>query len=167
MDYRDYFASVHRGPIGVYFYDGDHGYEHQLKGLEIAEPFFGDGCIVLVDDTNWPHPYEATFDFMEASSREYRLLLDRDTSVLDHPTFWNGILDPAGGAEQRTRRAPATKAESVRATQRSPSRNRLLTSLKAPTDPFDGSARASLVSIVIHNDRAGPRAASTRRSRAR
>ena len=54
MDYRDYFANVHgERPIGVYFYDGDHAYEHQLEGLRVAEPYFTDDCVVFVDDTNW------------------------------------------------------------------------------------------------------------------
>jgi hypothetical protein len=41
MDYQRYFAEVHREPLGVYMYDGDHAYDHQLQGLRIAEPFFG------------------------------------------------------------------------------------------------------------------------------
>jgi hypothetical protein len=92
MDYRDYFDRVHEGPIGVYFYDGDHTYEHQLLGLRTAERFFGDDCVVIVDDTNWVEPYEATYDFVAESERGYRVLLDQQTVGNGHPTFWNGLL---------------------------------------------------------------------------
>jgi Methyltransferase domain len=92
MDYEDYFASVHRGPIGVYLYDGEHSYENQLRGLQVAEPYFGDECVVIVDDTNWGEPYQATYDFIAQSNREYTVLLDQRTAGNVHPTFWNGVL---------------------------------------------------------------------------
>lgn len=92
MDYREYFAKVHRGPIGLYIYDGDHAYAHQLTGLEIAEPFLAPGCIVLVDDTNTPGPAQATRDFMAARPGRYRLLFDRRTYCNQHPTLWNGLM---------------------------------------------------------------------------
>ena len=38
MDYLDYFSDVHEEQLGLYLYDGDHAYEHQLQGLRIAEP---------------------------------------------------------------------------------------------------------------------------------
>jgi hypothetical protein len=92
MDYRDYFQRAHQGPIGVYFYDGDHAYEHQMKGIEIAEPFLAPGCYVLVDDTNDPEPRDATFDFLEKRRGQYDLVLNKPTPNNGHPTFWNGLM---------------------------------------------------------------------------
>ncbi len=92
LDYRDYFARVHRGPIGVYFYDGDHAYAHQLEGLRLAEPHFAPGCIIFVDDTNWDEPRRATEDFLAAHPGEYETLLDVRTSGNRHPTWWNGLI---------------------------------------------------------------------------
>lgn len=92
VDYREYFADVHQGPIGFYLYDGDHGYEDQRLGLELAEPFFADGCLVLVDDTNEPEPRQATLDFIDRSSWTWRILLDRRTCATAHPTWWNGVM---------------------------------------------------------------------------
>jgi len=92
MDYRDYFAQVHQGPIGFYFYDGHHAYEHQLEGLRVAEPYFSPRCIVMVDDTNWQEPRQATLDFMAQSRNRYELLLDRRTGFDGHPSFWNGVM---------------------------------------------------------------------------
>ena len=92
MDYRAYFAERHEGPIGVYLYDGEHGYENQLRGLETAERFFAPGCVIVVDDTNLPAPRQATLDFVAARPNAYRLLCDRRTAGNGHPTFWNGLL---------------------------------------------------------------------------
>lgn len=106
MDYRDYFDRVHEGKIGVYFYDGDHTYEHQLLGLRTAERFFGDNCVVIVDDTNWVEPYEATYDFIAESEHEYSVLLDQQTVGNGHPTFWNGLLVLQKSARPRSATPP-------------------------------------------------------------
>ena len=92
MDYQAYFARVHRGPIGFYIYDGEHSYANQLRGLEVAAPFFAPGCILLVDDTNDEEPRRATLDFVAAQGGAFRVLLDRRTACNGHPTFWNGVI---------------------------------------------------------------------------
>lgn len=92
MDYQDYFATKHQSKIGFYIYDGDHSYQHQLKGLQVAEPFFSDDCIILVDDTNAPDPYNATLDFIEQSKNNYEIIFNQKTAANSHPTFWNGLL---------------------------------------------------------------------------
>lgn len=92
MDYIEYFARLHKDPIGFYIYDGSHDYENQLKGLEVAEPFFAEECVILVDDTNWAEPRQGTLDFIARSSYRFRVLLDKKTSSNRHPTFWNGIM---------------------------------------------------------------------------
>ena len=92
MDYVDYLNKIHSGPIGFYIYDGPHDYENQLLGLRLAEPFFSKNCILLVDDTNWREPREATFDFISSSENEYEILLDVKTVHNCHPTYWNGVM---------------------------------------------------------------------------
>ena len=92
MDYREYLSKVHRRQIGFYVFDGPHSYEDQLNGLELAEPFFGRNCRILVDDTNWQAPREATMKFVESRGDRYRVIFDQRTSRNGHPTFWNGII---------------------------------------------------------------------------
>lgn len=92
MDYREYFLNHHRGMIGAYLYDGEHGYQNQFEGLTVAEPFFSDGCLVFVDDTNWSDPRSATLDFIAQSQNHYDVLLDIVTCHNRHPTFWNGLM---------------------------------------------------------------------------
>jgi hypothetical protein len=53
MDYLDYFSSVHRGKIGFYIYDSCHDYTNQLHSLAVAEPFFSENAIILIDDINY------------------------------------------------------------------------------------------------------------------
>jgi hypothetical protein len=83
---------MHRGKIGFYIYDGGHSYQDQLRGLQVAEPYFADNCIILVDDTNWNDPRQATFDFMQNSKYNYKLLLDKKTYRNGHITYHNGVI---------------------------------------------------------------------------
>jgi len=95
IDYREYFAKVHSGKIGFYIYDGEHSYENQMMGLKLAEPFFAENCVILVDDTNGIGPRQAkqaTLDFINRSRNEYEILLDAQTRSNGHPTFWNGVM---------------------------------------------------------------------------
>lgn len=92
MDYQDYFRDHHQGLLGAYLYDGEHSYANQLQGLKVAEPFFAPGCIVLVDDTNWDEPRQATLDFVRDSDKDYELLFDVKTAYNGHPTWWNGLM---------------------------------------------------------------------------
>jgi hypothetical protein len=92
MDCFEYFQKFHRETIGLYVYDADHSYESQLKGLQIAEPFFGPGCLILIDDTNIQSVRKAVISFITTSHHVYRVLLDEPTKNNYHPTFWNGIM---------------------------------------------------------------------------
>lgn len=92
VDYCEYFDNIHQDPIGLYMYDGEHSYDNQLKGLRVAEKYFNDHCIILVDDTNWSDPRSATLDFIKTSANNYEILLDVTTAKKSHPTFWNGIM---------------------------------------------------------------------------
>jgi len=92
MDYEKYFVKVHKGSIGFYVYDGSHTYTNQLKGLQLAEPFFSNNCIILIDDTNWDAPRKGTLDFISRSSNTYKILLDKTTCRNNHLTLWNGIM---------------------------------------------------------------------------
>ena len=92
MDYVDYFRYVHQQPIGFYIYDGNHTYQNQLFGLHLAEPFFAEGCHILIDDTDHDPVRRGTLDFLKRSTHEYRVILDERTYCNAHPTFWNGIM---------------------------------------------------------------------------
>jgi hypothetical protein len=140
-DYRDYFANHHDGPIGLYFYDGNHDYDDQVGGLQIAEPYFADGCVIVVDDTNWDEPHQGTYDFIAQSKREYDVLLDVRTPNRFHPTFWNGLI-----VFQAKAPSGATRRDGV-GDGRAP---------REPREPnlVDFDERHTLVSVVVYNDQA-------------
>lgn len=92
MDYVEYFSQVHDKRIGFYIYDGEHSYENQLKGLQIAEPHFAKNCLILVDDTNYEEARRGTKDFVKQSPYTYEVIFDRRTYCNSHPTFWNGVM---------------------------------------------------------------------------
>ncbi|MDQ7035634.1 MAG: class I SAM-dependent methyltransferase [Anaerolineae bacterium] len=91
MDYIDYFATLHETPIGFFIYDGNHSYENQCQALTLAEPFFADDCIIMVDDTNYEAVRRANEDFIKHSPHNYEILFDQPTYCNHHPTFWNGV----------------------------------------------------------------------------
>jgi hypothetical protein len=90
--FEEYFANADPRRIGLYVYDAGHTYEEQLAGLSLAEPFFADDCLILVDDTNWSAPRQATMDFVAQSHHRYRIVFDVSTHHNGHPTYWNGMM---------------------------------------------------------------------------
>jgi hypothetical protein len=92
LDYRDYFERVHDAPIGLYAYDADHAYEHQLRGLELADPFLASGAAVLIDDAYAEPVRAAALDFIAAQPSRYDIAFDEPVASKAHPTYWGGIL---------------------------------------------------------------------------
>lgn len=78
--------------IDFYFYDGPHTYQDQYQSLEIASEFFRSGSLILVDDTNWTEPREATMNFISNNNGKYKILSDLKCNHSKHPTFWNGLI---------------------------------------------------------------------------
>jgi hypothetical protein len=91
IDYRDYFANVHREPIGLYLYDGAHDYDSQRDGLATAAPWFAKGCLIIIDDAFAEPAQRATREFMSSAESRYEIVLEQRVATKAHPTFWNGI----------------------------------------------------------------------------
>jgi methyltransferase family protein len=108
---EDYVEVLRAGldrEIGVYFYDGEHSFENQQQGLVLAEPFFAEDCVVIVDDVNWNAPRLGTDAFLQQSARAYSKVLDVPTAG-EHPTLWNGFMVlQCGAGEYETSLATAT-----------------------------------------------------------
>ncbi len=91
IDWRQYFAHVHRGSIGLLYCDAEHDYESQHQALTAAAPFLAPGAFILVDDTNEDSPRRALLAFL-SEHPEYELLYDISTAGNCHPTYWNGLM---------------------------------------------------------------------------
>ena len=95
-DYQDFLKNweYEKKYIDFYFYDGPHGYKDQIQSLELGSGFFRSGTIILVDDTNWDEPRQATLDFVNKkyNYNKYEILHDLKCNHARHPTFWNGLM---------------------------------------------------------------------------
>lgn len=91
-DYVDFFAAGLDRPLGVYLYDGEHSYENQYRGLMVADPFYAEDAVVIVDDTNLDRARDATLEFARDSRLEWQVLYDQRTAAARHPTLWNGLM---------------------------------------------------------------------------
>jgi hypothetical protein len=91
MSSRRFFAE-HRphGPVGVYFYDGDHSYDGTHHGVVAAAPHLARRSVLLMDDWNDPLIRRATFDGLCAAGLE--VLWQRELAG-NHETrgWWNGL----------------------------------------------------------------------------
>ncbi len=98
-----------RSPVGVYFYDGNHGRLAQHLALGIAEPLLADEALVVVDDASWP----VVRNTSEAYARRhegYELLFDLPSEREFDPKWWNGLLVYG---YRRSRGTPGTSAFEV------------------------------------------------------
>jgi len=79
-----------RGPVGVYFYDGDHSYEGTHHGVVAASELLAERCVVLMDDWNDPVIRRATRAAF--SQAQLRVLWERELAG-DHSErgWWNGL----------------------------------------------------------------------------
>lgn len=94
MDYRAFFAEYaaeYARLIGTYFYDGDHAYEHQRKGLELGtgSGVLTDEAFMIVDDYSWEGPKRATSEFLRAHP-DWRLILAEEDDW-NRRGWWNGL----------------------------------------------------------------------------
>jgi len=93
-DYVEYLKKWEKKKeyIDFYFYDGPHTFKDQYQSLELGSQFFKSGTLILVDDTNWKEPREATMEFIKKNSNKYRVLQDLKCKHARHPTYWNGLI---------------------------------------------------------------------------
>jgi predicted O-methyltransferase YrrM len=92
---EDAFRALRRAewldrPIGVYFYDGDHGRLAHYLALGMAEPWLADEALVVLDDTSWPVVASATDSYV-GSHDGYELLFDFESDREFDPRWWNGV----------------------------------------------------------------------------
>lgn len=81
--------------IDIYFYDGNHSYQDQIKGLDIIKPYLKDKCIIFVDDSSWIEPQKANNDWLEQNKDfEMITLTINDYSMentCNNKFWWNGL----------------------------------------------------------------------------
>jgi protein O-GlcNAc transferase len=76
--------------VGVYYYDGPHDYDSQVRGLRAVEPWLADEALIIVDDLDWEDVGRAVRDYLEAENRA-ELLFDIPGEDRGHPQWWAGV----------------------------------------------------------------------------
>jgi predicted O-methyltransferase YrrM len=76
--------------VGVYYYDGPHSYDDQLRGLRAIEPWLADEALLVVDDEDWEQVARATRDYL-ASQPKARLLFEIPGEAGGYVQWWDGV----------------------------------------------------------------------------
>ena len=76
--------------VGIYYYDGPHDYESQVRGLNAIEPWLADEALLVVDDHDWEQVGRATRDYLAADPRA-QLLVEIGGSTKGQPQWWEGM----------------------------------------------------------------------------
>jgi hypothetical protein len=76
--------------VGVYYYDAAHGYEEQLDGLRLVEPYLAEEALLIVDDTDWDRVGRAVDDYLAAQPKATELL-SVDGKRRGAPHWWEGM----------------------------------------------------------------------------
>lgn len=76
--------------VGVYYWDGPHDYESQLRGMRAIEPWLATESLILVDDYDWDGVAWATRDYLAAEPKA-ELLVEIAGEKGDQVWWWDGV----------------------------------------------------------------------------
>ena len=76
--------------LGVYYYDGPHDYDSQVRGLRAVEPWLADEALLVVDDFDWEEVDRATRDYLDSQPKA-RLLFEIGGANKGQPQWWEGV----------------------------------------------------------------------------
>lgn len=79
--------------VNVYFYDGEHSYENQVRGLEILLLYLAEKCVILVDDFWFRSAEKANEEFLQRNPSFKSVFRIRPNPWKASPseTWWNGL----------------------------------------------------------------------------
>jgi predicted O-methyltransferase YrrM len=76
--------------VGVYYYDGPHDYDSQVRGLRAIEPWLTEEALLIVDDFDWEHVDRATRDYL-AGQPKARMQYEIGGADKGQPQWWEGV----------------------------------------------------------------------------
>jgi protein O-GlcNAc transferase len=76
--------------VGVYYYDGPHDYDSQVRGLQEIEPWLADEALLVVDDHDWEQVTRATRHYLDQQPKA-RLLFEIGGEPKGQPQWWEGV----------------------------------------------------------------------------
>ena len=76
--------------VGVYYWDGPHDYESQLRGMRAVEPWLAPEALILIDDYDWDDVARATRDYVAAEPKA-ELLVEIAGEEGGQVWWWDGV----------------------------------------------------------------------------
>ena len=76
--------------VGVYYWDGPHDYDGQLRGMHAIEPWLAPEALILIDDYDWEAVSAATQDFI-ADEERVELLVEIAGEEGNQVWWWDGV----------------------------------------------------------------------------
>jgi protein O-GlcNAc transferase len=76
--------------VGVYYWDGPHDYDGQLRGMRAIEPWLAPEALIVVDDYDWEAVAQATHDYVSTEPRS-ELLVEIGGEAADQVWWWDGV----------------------------------------------------------------------------
>jgi predicted O-methyltransferase YrrM len=76
--------------VGVYYFDGPHDHDSQVRGLRSVEPWLADQALLVVDDHDWEQVERATADYLAAQPRAESLFVIPGADK-GSPQWWAGV----------------------------------------------------------------------------
>ena len=79
------------GVVDIYFYDGGHSYDEQVKAITHFASCLASISLLIVDDWNWPAVQAGTRDGLKQVSAKVLWETEVTTDGEDSVGFWNGL----------------------------------------------------------------------------
>lgn len=76
--------------VGVYYWDGPHDYDGQLRGMRAIEPWLAREALIVVDDYDWEAVARATRDYI-AEEPGAELLVEIGGEAAGQVWWWDGL----------------------------------------------------------------------------
>jgi predicted O-methyltransferase YrrM len=76
--------------VGVYYFDGPHDEDSQVRGLQAIEPHLAEEALLVVDDHDWEQVTRATLRYLE-SQPNARMLFEIGGAPKGQPQWWEGV----------------------------------------------------------------------------
>jgi protein O-GlcNAc transferase len=76
--------------VGVYYWDGPHDYDGQLRGMRAIEPWLAPEALIVIDDYDWEAVARATQDYVSSEPRA-ELLVEIGGEAADQVWWWDGV----------------------------------------------------------------------------
>jgi hypothetical protein len=76
--------------VGVYYWDGPHDYEGQLRGTRAVEPWLAPEAVIVIDDYDWDDVARATRDYVATEPRA-ELIVEIAGEAGGQVWWWDGV----------------------------------------------------------------------------